>query len=217
LVLYLIYFFTPSSITALIPNPFSKKSTITVLGTGTVKATPDTAQFAITVAATGNDSNQSLSNAKTKVNSLIDSLKNKGLTDSDFQVAAYNATSTPTTDKLIYAAGTTILVTSPDLNLAEDLINTSLSAGARLSIPLTYTVNSVDKVSYEKKARDEAVKNANQKAQNIATAYHKQLGKMIAYTENPSTQGSLSDSSSSSSRPGEIEISQTIQVSFYTK
>ena len=217
LVIYLIYYFTPSAITSIIPNPFSKKSSITVLGTGTVKATPDTAQFAITVAATGQDSNQSLSNAKTKVNSLIDSLKSKGLADSDFQVAAYNVTSTPAADRLIYAAGTTVLVTSPTLSLAEDLVNTSLTAGARLSVPLTYTVNPADKITYEKQARDEAIKNANQKAQNIAASYHKQLGKMIAYTENPSTQGSLSESSSSSSRPGEIEITQTIQVSFKTK
>ena len=216
LVLYLVYYFTPSSITSLIPNPFSKKSTITVLGTGSVKATPDTAQFAVTVASTGNDSNQALSNAKTKVNTLVTQLKSKGLADSDFQIAAYNVTSTTATGSLLYAAGTTILVTSPDLILVESLINTALSSGARLSVPLTYTVNETDRVTYEAQARTEAVKNANTKAKNIAKSYNKQLGKMTAYTETPSTQGSLTESSSSS-QPGEIEITKTIQVSFKTK
>ena len=216
-ILYLIYYFTPSSITSLIPNPFTKKATITVLGTGSVKATPDTAQFAVTIASTGKDSNQALSNAKTKVNSLVDNLKTKGLADSDFQIAAYNVTSTTATGSLLYAAGTTILVTSPDLILAESLINSSLAAGARLSVPLTYTVNDTDRVTYEARARAEAVKNANTKAKNIAKSYSKQLGKMTAYTETPSTQGSLTESSTSTSQPGEIEITQTIQVSFKTK
>lgn len=217
LIFYLIYYFTPTSITSFIPNPFSKKSTITVLGTGSVKAAPDTAQFAVTVASTGNDSNQALSNAKTKVNTLVNSLKSKGLADSDFQIAAYNVTSTTATGSLLYVAGTTILVTSPDLILAEALINTALTSGARLSVPLTYTVNETDRVTYEKQARNEAVKNANQKAKNIAKSYNKQLGKMTTYTETPSTQGSLTESSASSSQPGEIEITQTIQVSFKTK
>ena len=214
-VLYLIYYFIPSQFTSIIPNPFSKKSTITVLGTGTITAQPDKAIFAVTVAAIDNSSQSALTSAKNKVKSLTNSLKAKGLADADVKIASYNVTPTAVGESLRYAAGTTIIVTSPDLLMADSLVETALSQGARLSVPLTYQVE--NQSILEQQARDKAIDDARGKAQNVARSFNKQLGKMTSYIENPSTQGSTTTDSSSTSQPGQLDISQTVQVSFKTK
>jgi uncharacterized protein YggE len=212
--LYVIYYFAPNKITSSIPNPLGRRSLITVIGTGTIKATPDRAKFAVTVAELGSTSNDALTKAKNRVTQLSNSLKAKGLVDQDIQTSSYNVTPTQdSNNQLIYAAGTTMVISTPDLFSAEDLVNTALAQGARLTVPLTYTIEKRDVL--EQQARKEAISNAQTKAENIAKTYNKHLGKMLSYTENPSTQGALT--SETPQRLNEIEITQTIQVTFQTK
>ena len=208
---YVIYYFTPTSISSLIPNPLAKKSTIAVLGTGTVTTQPDIAQFAVTVATIDSTSQGALTKAKDKVQDLVIALKAKGLADSDVKISSYNTTFTTTGNALNYVAGTTILVNSPDILLADSLIEIALSRGARLSQPLTYQSN--DQANFELLAKDLAINDARKKAKQIAGKLNKRLGKITAYSDTVNNQASslftLSDNT--------IEITQVVEITFQTK
>jgi|GEM_PF-5126182 len=214
IVLYLVSYFLPTSLTSFIPNPFGKKSDITVTGAGSVKTTPDIAGFAVTVADTGVDSNSALNNAKEEVNQLINSFKGLGLIDEDINIASYSVAPSVVGESVIYAAGTTVIVSTKNLFAADDLVTAALTQGGRLSIPLTYSVS--DREIFEIEARDLAIKDAEKNAKEVASSFNKRLGKMTTYAETQ-TQTSQTTESSSDQTAGEITISRAVQVTFKTK
>jgi len=205
----------PGGIPFLPANPLGQKSVITVIGEGRVKAVPDKVELAVTIASTGSNANQALSNAKVQVQRFLGDLKAKGLSESEIKMASYNVTDPlGGGEQKIYGAGTTILISTKNVMIGDELVQLALNQGARLTLPLTYAVDDQDKLGNE--ARESAIKDAKAKAAKVAYQFGKRLGKMRAYTEAGTDEGGLTTESATQG-PREIEMIQTVQVSFEVK
>lgn len=213
--IWMINWILPSGIPFLPANPLGEKSVITVIGEGRMKAVPDKVELAVTIASTGGNANQALANAKVQVRKLIEGFKSKGLTDEEIKIASYNVTDPlGAGEQRIYGAGTTVLISTKSTLIGDELVQMALAEGARLTLPLTYAVDEQDKL--ENQARESAIKDARTKATKVAHQFGKRLGKMRAYTEAGTDEGGLTTESAAQG-PREIEMIQTVQVSFEVK
>lgn len=202
-------------------NYNSQTSVITVIGEGRAQAVPEIAKFALSISATGNSSEQALSNAKLKLASIRETLlangvSEDGITTSTFSVS--RAVTTPSdTLSLGYRATSAIGIESPDPANAENLVGNLLTTGVTLVAPPTYTTKDLE--SLEKKARDEAIEDAKRKGKEIAKKFRKRLGKMISFTDT-STQSQAgtaitkTTTDSQGTTFNQVEITRFVQVSF---
>lgn len=194
--LVIIFFFLAASIYSKFGNPlpFSVNSTVTnksdiftVTGEGSVFIQPDIAY----VNAGINQSASTVKQAQTKINEVINQitsgLKTLGIDAKDIKTTNYSINPTydweSRTQRITgYSASTQLNIKVTDIDKVNDVIDSVTSNGANQVNGISFDTE--DRQTAEEEARQQAIDEANKKAQTAAKAAGFRLGKIIGYSEN---------------------------------
>lgn len=218
-------------------------NTITVTGTGTSKATPDIAKLSFTVQQSAADVKTAQNAATKQANDAIAAMKQLGIDDKDISTSDYSITPQyanvvppcgpgticPTyvqvSNKIIgYQVFESVELTVRDTGKAGDVVAKLGTLGVQNVSGPNFTFDDDNGVMND--ARANAIKNARDKANELA----KELGVSIAGVVSYSDQGGVypmfekalsADSGSAASAPnlpvGEQQRSVTVQVTYRIK
>jgi len=165
------------------------KNTITISGEGKVLAVPDIGQVdlsvvsdAVTVAAAQKDNTD-------KMNKITQAMKNLGVEDKDLQTANYSIYpryqySAGKSTIIGYEVTQTLEVKIRNLDKAGDVLGQAAALGANQVGSLSFTFD--DPTGLQSQARQKAIVDAKQKAQDLAVALGVTLGKITSFNESVS-------------------------------
>jgi len=161
---------------------------ISVSGTGKVQAKPDIATSSIGIEVTGSSLADATSQANTKMSAVIDKIKSLGVADKDIQTTSYNVQ--PITDQpkegatpkvTGYRINNQVSVTVRKIDDLGKILDAAVAAGANSIYGVSFSVD--DPTPYQQQARAAAVKDAQDKAAQLAKAGGLTLGKIISINE----------------------------------
>lgn len=169
----------------------STSNTITVVGTGTASAAPDSGTLSLGVAATRPSVRDAVSQATTDMNRLLGALHSQGVQDKDIQtswISIYQQTTCCPQTVNGYTSSNQVSVTVHHLASATAMIEASIDAvgndlqlsGINLSVADTGPVT--------KAARSSAMSDANARAQDWARLAGHHVGGLISLSEVVATQ-----------------------------
>jgi uncharacterized protein YggE len=162
---------------------------LTVVGTGTVEADPDVAYLSLGVDLKADNAAAVVADATGKMESLLAALKAAGVADADIRTAGYNLwveqrydpqTGQPT-GVIDYHVVHTVRVTVHDLGKVGTLLSAAVEAGANTVSEVSFSVADPDKLATQ--ARQKAIADAQQRAQEMAQAMGITLGKVVSVSE----------------------------------
>lgn len=172
------------------PIPFSVKSTttttsdlFTVNGVGEETAVPDTAQFTVGVSKTAATVDTAKEQVDTATNAIIDDLKSLGVEEKN--IKTLNVNTFPNQDfnrgntVTGYTVSQELQVKVEDVELANRALDSAVANGANQISGVTFTINDEAKEELAKKARKEAIEDAKNKAEDIASDAGIRLGKIV--------------------------------------
>jgi uncharacterized protein YggE len=165
------------------------------MGEGKVNVKPDIAVANIGVEITTASLSEATSQANTKMTSVIDKLKSLGIAEKDIQTSSYNVypiTQQPpkapesggTPAITGYRVSNQVRVTVRKIGDLGKILDAAIAAGANSIFGVSFGVD--DLTPYQQQARAAAVKDAQNKAAQLAQAANVQLGPVVAVTENTS-------------------------------
>ncbi len=176
------------------PNLFVPvKSTITVTGEAQENQKNQIATFTASVISTNDDKQKAVDETNTKMTDLINSIKALGIADGDIKtenISVYQQPS-PYPVTMMYptrggttgawAANNTITITVRDLTKVSNLADLLNKSGATNMYGPNYTVDNT--VNTQADVLGQAIENARKKAEKIAQASGRTLGKAITIQE----------------------------------
>jgi len=179
-------------------------NTINITGTAEVTAIPDTGSFTFSVVENANTSTQASDTASKKVNAIIAALKAAGVQEKDIKTVGYNVypkyeyqtkdvvcpinSYCPQPGKQVltgYEVSQTISVKIRKTADAGTLLSKVNELGASNVSGLDFVVDDMDAVKTQ--ARDKAIADAKEKADDLAKALGVHLSKIVSF--NDSTGG----------------------------
>jgi len=193
--LIIIVFFLVASVYSQFGNPlpFSINSTVTnksdiftVTGEGTIAVKPDIAYVNVGIQKNASTVKQAQTQINEVINKISDALKQLDIDAKNIQTTDYsinpNYDWSSGTQKITgYTASTQLKVKITDLDKINDVIDSSTANGANQVSNITLDVDNRD--AAEESARQDAVAQANKKAEAAAKAAGFKLGKIISYYE----------------------------------
>lgn len=235
------------------PIPFSvnsvqsnKADAFTVDGTGKRTGIPDTATISLGVTKTASTVLEAQNQTNTAANKIISDLKNLGIKEKDITTTNYSINpeysyiSTnvypensaaimpirPSSKITGYTVTENLYVKIRPIDKANKIVNSAAADGANLVGQVNFTLNDDEAKKLEQQAREDAVRDAKQKAEGLAKAAGISLGRIIDIRENnnfPRIEKSLNAISNSgggqetSLMPGESTVSITVTLSYETR
>lgn len=194
---------------------------ITVTGVGRVSAVPDEAEFSLGVTTKGQSARAAMSANAAQMRRLNEALKAAGVAARDIQTQDVSVGSDYDADGRSdqFVASNTVSVLIRDLDSAGTVLDAATRAGANRVYGPTLTRS--DRDGLERKALEDAVANARQRAEALAVAAGVDLGAVTAISESPQIDGPelayrASDSAASPVpiEKGTQEIQATVSVTF---
>ncbi|MEZ4103786.1 MAG: SIMPL domain-containing protein [Candidatus Paceibacterota bacterium] len=176
---------------------YSGPTTITVLGTGEVKATPDIGQFNFSVMAEGEDAGSAQQASDSKIKTIFDYLKNNGVEEKDIKTSFYNLNPkyryenqlcvegqycSPNRVQDGFEVNQMVTVKVRDLDKAGMLLAGVGDFGATNISGLQFTIDDTDIL--KEQARAIAIADAKAKAKTLASELGVRVVKMVGYYEN---------------------------------
>lgn len=181
----------------------SASNTITVSGEGEVTAVPDTATFSVTVQERAKTVDAAQEMASTKGNAIVEYLEDQGVDKKDIQTADYsvypeyeystrvcepNEYCVPGKQTLIgYQVSQTITVKVRDTEQAGELLTGVGERGASQVSGLSFTID--DEEALQAAARDEAIAQAKDKADDLARALGVRVVRVVGFSESGNYPG----------------------------
>jgi uncharacterized protein YggE len=165
-------------------TPSTSQRTVTVSGTATIKASPDEAVIGLGVQTDANTAEGALSQNADKMEAVIASLFDQGLTRDDLAtsyVSLYPTYGPSGMDISGYQAVNQIDATVRDIPNVGRVIDAAVDAGANLSNGITFRLS--DESSGVDQALEAAVADARSKAETLAGAGDAQLGQVVSIQE----------------------------------
>ncbi len=169
-------------------------NTITFSGKGEVVIKPDIATVSFGVSAENLDVAKATNDSATKMNSIIDLLKAKGVDPKDIKTTNYNiyprydyvqANQTYPGGKQVLAAyvvSQTVEVKIRDISKSSEILSGVGGLGVTDVSGLTFTIDKIDEV--QNQARDLAIQDAKTQASTLAKSLGVKLVKITSYSEN---------------------------------
>ena len=195
---------------------------ITVIGNGSVDATPDRASFDFGVTSQGATAAEALSRNASEARSIVDALKKSGIDPSDIQttqVSLWPQTSSNGTRIVGYQASNSVQVTA-DLGRSGALVDAAVRAGANnVDGP---NLDTADKSSLYDEALKQALGDAKGKAQALADAAGLTLGAALKVNEGGNAAppvpmyAAARDAASVPIEAGTQQIQASVTVSYST-
>lgn len=178
----------------------SSYRTFSVSGEGKIVAVPDVAEFTFSVINEGGKDIAALQAGNVdKVNKAIDFLKNLGIDSKDIKSLSYNLSPRyqtyscnykietgssevcPPSEIVGYTITQTVSVKVRDFTKIGDAMSGVVSNGANSVSSLSFAID--DQTALESQARDEAITQAREKAEEIAKAGGFNVGKLLSIEE----------------------------------
>jgi uncharacterized protein len=194
---------------------------ITVMGTGSVSAIPNEAQFSLGVTTKGQTAREALAANSARMRELIDALKATGVAERDIKTqdvsvgAAYEADSKDGG----YWARNSLSVRVTDLSRAPQILDAASRAGA--NEVYGPSLSRSDRESLESTALKRAVANARARAEVLADAAGVSLGDVTAIADSSASEGqpyqvmaARAADSGVPIEPGREEITASVTVTF---
>ncbi len=207
---------------------------ITVAGQGKVFAKPNVALATIGVDVTTASLADATSQSNTKMAAVIDRIKSFGVADRDIQTSNYNLTPITTQPKSPDASGVPTItgyrvtnqvrVTVRKIDDLGKILDAAVGAGANSIYGVSFAVD--DLTPYQQQARAAAVKDAQDRAAQLAKSANIQVGSVIAITEGSIQSSPVAPSAARFSlasgadvpvQTGESQISVDVTVRFAIK
>lgn len=178
----------------------SASNTITVSGEGEVSAVPDMATFSVTIQERAKTVAAAQEVATEKSNDILAYLEGEGIDEKDIQTADYSVYPEyeyqttevcrdgycgPGKQVLVgYQVSQTITVKVRDTEQAGDLLAGVGERGASQVSGLSFTID--DEEALQNAARDEAIADAKDKAQELARSLGVKVVRVVGFSENGS-------------------------------
>ena len=163
------------------------RRTISVSGQGEVAITPDMATITLGVESSGSDLAAAQGDNATRTQAAIDQLKGQGIDPKDLQTTGYNVQ--PQYDKeqklTGYRVVNSLRVTVRDLSKLGAMIDAAVAVGANRVAGISFDLSNKDEAL--KNARQAAVADARQKAEQYAQLTNTTLGGVLTISEGGAT------------------------------
>lgn len=211
-------------------GPGNISQTVSFTGEGKVKATPDTAKVDIGLITEGKDSISVQNENSSKMNKVIDYLKKEGVGSEDIKTANYSLSpkyeySKGKSTLVGYILNQTLEVTVRDLNKTGKILDGAVSNGANQINSISLFVDKPEDL--KNKAREEAVKQAKEKASAASKIAGFRLGRVIGFNENTFGQVPMYEAMKNASgggatpapqiEPGSQDISVNVTLTYLIK
>lgn len=169
------------------------RSTITVSGEGEVAIAPDTAQFSFGVAKEAKEVASAQKQVTTAMNGLLEYLESYGIEEKDIKTTSYTISpryeyrerlSFPSTGERVlvgYEVSQRVEVSMKELDGLGEVIGELGGRGATNISNVRFTVEDEDEVKAQ--AREEAIKDAREKAKILARDLGVRLGRVVSFHE----------------------------------
>ena len=166
--------------------------TITVVGRGEVKVSPDVATTNLGVEVMAPTVAEAMDQAEERMNAVLAALKAAGIADKDIQTSNFSINferqspeATPRADDAepagVYRVSNIVQVTIRDLNTVGDIIDAAVAAGANNVWGVSFGLEDTEVL--EAQAREKAVANARARAESLAELNGVAVGDVIHISE----------------------------------
>ncbi len=206
--------------------------TVSFTGEGTVKAIPDTAKVQLGLITEGKDSISVQNENTSRMNAVIRFLKDQGIKDEDIKTSNYSLSPKYDYNKgkstlVGYIINQMLTITVRDLTKVGKVLDGSVSSGANEVNSVSLFVDKPEEM--KNKAREDAVKQAKEKASTTSKLAGFRLGRVVSFYENSMGEppmyyetmmgkGGASDISPSPQiEPGSQEIKITVTLTYLIK
>lgn len=208
-----------------------KGEPLIVTGVGKVSVAPDIAKVTIGIEETGSNLKSVQGNVNQKSKNLTDEIKKLGVGESDIKTVSYNVY--PTYNYEVrpqtitgYRVATRYEITIEDFDKVNEILVKATEVGANSIGNVNFEINEKTKKEKLQEAREEAVKEAKDKAEGLTRAAGISLGKIINISESqgfsprPIEMFTAKEDSVGSApiqaniEPGETELSVMVSLSF---
>ncbi len=213
-------------------KPWQQKPTqsISVSAIGTATTTPNVAKITATIESKNQNLDKAREQTNQKVASIIEKLKAAGIEEKD--IKTNNLSAGPGYETMIYPAPngpntnqfqTSLEITIRNFDKADEIIQLLTQNGATNLYGPNLTIDDANLDKAKSKAREDAVTNAKQKAQELAKASNGKVGKVIKISEQGDYDypqpmfaigGADLKEKASSIQPGQDKVSITLLVDF---
>ncbi len=208
--------------------------TLNVNGVGEVSLTPDIAYIYIGVHTEAATADEAVRDNNTQTTTVIEALKDAGIDPKDIRTSNFSIwpmdkydplTGTPTGEKS-YSVDNTVYVTVRDLAELGTILDDVIAAGANTVNSIQFDVD--DKTEALKQAREAAVQNARQQAEELAGYAGVDLGEIqniSFYDSFPSPildaygkgGGGVAAEAAVPIQPGEMTLQVTVNITYEIK
>jgi len=198
---------------------------VTVIGEAKSQEKNQIANFSAGVMAQNMDKNKAISEVNTKMDDLVKSIKDFGISEADIKTQSLSYYQEPKGGQNPgqWQVNNTIEIILRDINKASDLADLLAKSGANNVYGPNFSMD--DTNTAEKSLYDVAIKDAKDKAESIATASGRKLGKVISVTDGGSIGGVYPMSAKLDSgmgggavtQPGSTTVYKNLTVTFELK
>ncbi|MGL4610169.1 MAG: SIMPL domain-containing protein [Trueperaceae bacterium] len=199
---------------------------ITVTGTGTTYGEPDMAVVDLGVDSVDKDVAVASSKTDEVAKALLETFTKLGIESKDVRTSYFNTfRETPynpdgTTGEAVYHVQNVMSITLRDIRKVGQLITESIASGANVVNNVQYTLS--NSAILEGEARNLAMQNAQQKAQQLAELGGVTLGDIVMITDVsasvpsplPYARDATLEASAASIPAGQLEVTATVSVRF---
>jgi uncharacterized protein YggE len=211
-----------------VPQTPSVPRTITVIGEGKVRLRPDVATMNVGVEARAGTVSEAKKQVDEQMAAMTAALLDAGVAENDIQTSHYGIyyerepmpvlREGPTTEvQEAYLVSNLVLVTIRDVDSAGEVLDAVVQAGANQVHGVTFTVS--DESAWQSQAREKAMADARNRAEELAALSGVGLGEIQSVSE---VVGGLAVPMMAVERgmggggmtPGELELGTQIQVMF---
>lgn len=165
------------------------KNTISVRGEGKVVAKPDIGQVSLSVISDAATVATAQKDNTDKMNKVTQAMKDAGIKEEDLKTTSYSIApryqySAGRSDIIGYEATQTMEIKIRDLTKVGDILGKAAAAGANQVGSLSFTFDKPE--ALQSQARQEAITQAKQKANDLAKSLGVSLGKITSFYEESS-------------------------------
>ncbi len=208
-----------------VAEPLAQPRTVSVRGTGEVRAVPDEVSFSLRVWKTSMSPVKARQSMAKSAKRILAALKRNGVAEKDLRTAQTSLRAQYRRDQgrrtlTGYRAATTITVRARNIAGYDRLVSAATEAGANELQGVHFSHSRLDDI--EREARRKAVEDAHDKAQLLATSAGARLGRVYSIDENGTLrpQGHLQTMERAAAGPsnepslaaGEIAVTVNVRV-----
>ena len=214
-------------------DDYSPGQTITVVGQGSAQLEPDVAHVSIGVETSAETVGDAVEQNEAKMSSILAALKKVGIAEKDIQTMHYSVQLDRYPEPVLraetessepapqYRVSNMANVTVHDLDNVGDVLDAVIEAGANNIWGVNFGLE--DPVAAQTEARSKAIDDAKARAEALAELSYVEMGPVMSLSEVvcggiapiPMMAGERASSGAGPFRPGEVEVSYHVQVSYF--